>query len=82
MEKTKLKTLSKEQLKNKERSLKIFIGVFILLIAYLFFQIIRDYSNVEEFDWATITIAICTLVGPIIIYPELKGIQEELRTRS
>jgi len=82
MEKAKLKNLSKEQLKNKERSLKIFIGVFIPLIIGLSYPIIQDYLNGVELDWAMVTIAICTLGGPVTLYPELKEIQEELKIRD
>ncbi len=82
MAKTNLKDLTVEQLRQKERSLKIFIGVFIPLIFALFFFIIQDYLSGEEFDWSMITIAICTLGGPVTIYPELKEVQEELNTRN
>ncbi len=82
MEKPKLKNLSKGQLENKARSLKVFIGVFMLLIIALFSFIIRDYLNGAALDWSMLTIAICTLMGPVTIYPELKEFQEELRTRS
>jgi len=82
MAKAKLKDLSIEQLKNKERSLKIFIGVFIPFILYFFYSLFQNYLNGEEIDYAVLTIAICTIGGPVTIYPELKAVQKELRSRS
>lgn len=82
MAKEKLKEQSVEQLTAKAKSLKLFIGIFIPLILGLFFFIIREYVNGEELDWAMITIAICTLGGPATLYPELKEVQQELKTRK
>jgi hypothetical protein len=82
MEKPKLQELSLEQLKKKEKSLKIFIGIFIPLVVGLFFFVIQDYLNGEEIDWAIVTIAICTLGGPATFYPELKEVQKEIGARS
>ncbi len=81
MSKEKLKELPVELLKKKEKSLKMFIGIFIPLIIFLFFFVIRDYFNEEEIDWSMLTIAICTLGGPATLYPELKEMQKEIRTR-
>lgn len=78
----KLEDLSKEQLTKKEKSLKVFIGVFIPLIIGLFFFVFRTYFKGEEMDWSILTIAICTLGGPATLYPELKEVQKELKTRS
>lgn len=80
--KEKLQELPVEVLKKKEKSLKMFIGIFIPLIIFLFFFVIRDYFNEEEIDWLMLTIAICTLGGPATLYPELKEIQKEIGTRS
>jgi hypothetical protein len=82
MEKSKSKNLSKEQLKKKEKSLKLFIGIFIPLIIILFYFPIQDYLIGEKLDWSMITIAICTLGGPATFYPELKEVQNELKTRN
>jgi hypothetical protein len=82
MAKENLNELSVEALQKKEKSLKIYIWIFVVLIIALFFFIIRDYFNGEAFDWAIFTIAICTLGGPATLYPELKQIQQELRTRN
>ncbi len=78
----KLEDLTKEQLTNKEKSLKMFIGIFIPLIIGLFYFVLRDYFKGEEMDWSILTIAICTLGGPATLYPELKEVQKELKTRS
>lgn len=81
MEKPKLEELSLEQLKKKEKSHKMMIGIFIPLIIGLFFFVIRDYLNGKEMDWPILTIAICTLAGPVTTYPELKKVQEEISAR-
>jgi len=81
MAKTKLQDLSIEQLKEKEKGLKIFIGVFIPIILGLFFFVIRDYFKGEEVDSSGLTIAICALGGPAVLYPELKEVQKEIKTR-
>ncbi len=82
MAKQSLTEQSIEQLKAREKSLKVFIGIFIPLILGLFFFVIRNYVNGEELDWAMITIAICTLGGPATLYPELKEVQKEIKTRK
>ena len=82
MKKSKLQELSLDQLKQKEKSLKMFIGIFIPLIMGLFSFIIMDYFNGEEMDLAILTIAICTLGGPVTIYPELKEVLKEIKARS
>lgn len=82
MEKEKLKELSIDQLKKKEKSLKVFIGIFIPLIIGLFYAVIRDYVNGDEMDISILIIAICTLGGPAALYPELKEVKKELSTRN
>jgi hypothetical protein len=71
-----------EQLKKKEKGLKGMIGIFILLIIGLFFFLIRDYAQGKEMDWALITIAICTLAGPATLFPQLKEVRAELKSRD
>lgn len=78
MGKENLKELSVEQLKKKEKGLKTIIGIFIPIIIGLFFFIIRDYLDGEDFDWSILTVGICTLGGPASLYPELKEVQKEL----
>jgi TRAP-type uncharacterized transport system fused permease subunit len=82
MTKEKLKELSVEQLEKKEKSLKVFILFFIPIIIGLFYFVIRNYVIGEETDWSILTIAICTLAGPATLYPELKEVQKELKSRS
>lgn len=82
MEKEKLKELSLDQLKKKEKSLKVFIGIFIPLIIGLFYAVIRYYVNGDEMDISILIIAICTLGGPAALYPELKEVKKELSTRN
>lgn len=82
MAKPNIENLSKDQLQAKKKSLKVFIGIFIVLIIALFFFIIKDYIDGEELDWSTLTIAICTIGGPVTLYPELKAINDELKIRD
>lgn len=82
MDKTKLKSLSIEELRKKEKSLKLLIGIFIPIILGLLFFVIRDYVIDEEFNWAILTIVICTIGGPVSVYPELKAVREELSLRN
>ena len=82
MDKFKLKGLSVEDLKKKEKSHKTLIGVFIPLILALAFFAIREYVKEDNFDWASTTILICTIGGAASIYPELKAVQEELTRRN
>lgn len=82
MAKEDLQKLSVKQLKNKEKSHIVIIVIFIPLIIGLFYSLFRDYMRGEELDWAILTIAICTLAGPATVYPELKEIQKELKTRT
>ena len=78
----KLKELTLEQLKKKEKSHKTLIGIFIPLIIALFFFVFRDYFKGEELDWSIMMIAICSLGGPASLYPELKQIQKEILSRG
>ncbi len=82
MQKSKSHDLSFDQLKKKGKNLKMAIGIFIPLIMGLFSFIIVDYFNGEEMDLAIFTIAICTLGGPVTIYPELKEVLKEIKARS
>lgn len=78
MKKDKLDSLTKEQLEAKAKSIKLMIGIFIVLILALTFFTVRDYMIGKELDWAIITIIICTIGGPVSVYPELQQIKEKL----
>ena len=81
--KLNLKTISTEQLQAKEKSLKLFIGIFIPLIICLLFFVVRDYVDGGEFDWTIGVIALCSILGgPVTLYPQLSAIQQELSSRS
>lgn len=82
MNRVEVKGLSVEQLKQKGKSLKMFIGLFIFLIAGLYYFIISDYLKGGNIDWSIVTIAICALAGPATLYPQLKEVQKELKTRK
>ncbi|MEQ8303904.1 MAG: hypothetical protein RIB47_10970 [Cyclobacteriaceae bacterium] len=82
MGKVRLSELSEEQLKAKEKSLKLFILFFIPLIIGLFYVVFKDYIDGKEIDFSVLTIAICTLGGPAVLYPELKEVKNELKNRA
>jgi hypothetical protein len=82
MMKQELKDQSLELLIKKEKSLKLFIGMFIPIIVLLFFFVIKDYLDGKEMDFAMVTIAICSLGGPATLLPELKKIQQEIKVRK
>ncbi|MEL7144766.1 MAG: hypothetical protein AAFO69_00250 [Bacteroidota bacterium] len=82
MAKENLKELTSEQLKSKEKNLKALIIVFIPLIAGLLYFVFRSYFTEEGIDFSILTIAICTIGGPVVVYPELKEVQKELKTRD
>ena len=82
MAKEKWKELSIEQLTQKEKNIKGLFWIFVPLIIGLFYFIIRNYFNGEEIDWSMLTIAICALGGSATLYPELKKVQKELKSRS
>ncbi|KGE85894.1 MAG: hypothetical protein ACE362_20045 [Phaeodactylibacter xiamenensis] len=82
MAKPKLTDLSKEELTKKEKGLKTMIGIFIPIIVALFYSVTRDYMNGEDLNWPILTIAICSLAGPLTYYSELKAVREELLARG
>jgi hypothetical protein len=82
MAKEKLEDLSTEELEKKEKGLKVFIGIFVLLIIGLFYPVIRSFIIGEEVDWAIFTIAICTLGGPATLYPEWVKVRKALQSRG
>jgi len=82
MEKDKLKELTAAELQSKSNSLKGIIGLFVFLSLALFFFAIRDYLNGKELDMAIVTIAICTLGGAATVYPQLKEVWEEVKSRT
>jgi len=81
MENSLLSDLSNEQLVNKEKALKVQLGLFSVLVLALFFFIIRSYVVGDGIDWAILTIAICSVAGPVTLYPGLKEVQNEIQSR-
>lgn len=82
MNESQIQALSDGALKNNLRSRKLFVGVFLVLIAALFYFPISDYLNGKEVDWATLTIAICTIGGLVTIWPEYAAFRKEVKRRG
>lgn len=79
--KTKWTELTETELQKKEKNTRSLFWVFLPIIFVLFGFIIRDYRIGQEIDWSILTIAICSLAGPALLYPEWKSIREELQKR-
>ena len=82
MKTEELKKLSNEELKKKENSLKVMVGIFIPLILLLFFFVFRDYFENGEFDTGSLIIPICSVGGLVALLPELKSVQQEIKSRK
>ncbi len=67
MKANKLKGLTKEQLKSKEKTLKILMIISIPLIIVFFYLVFGGY-----FNFIFLTMAICSLGISAIVYPEWK----------
>jgi len=82
MKEEKLKKLSSGYLKQKIRSLWIFIGVFIVLIAFFILSLVKDYLNGKDIDYSIATIMICCVGGMVSLFPELNALRKELANRN
>ena len=82
MKKEKLKALSTEELKKKEKGSLALVVIFIPLIIAFFFFIFRDYSAGKELEMSIVIIAICTVGGLFSVLPDLKAVREELKSRE
>ena len=82
MTNSKLEELTEKELKEKEKGLKVLMIVFIPLVLGIFYFVFKDYFNAKEMDFAMLTVAICTLGGPAVLYPQLKEVKRELKNRS
>jgi len=81
MNKEELKKLSKEELTKKEEGTKFLMGLFIPIILGLLYYSFRDYQNGET-NMPISIITICSVGGLVSLFPELKNIQEELKSRN
>ena len=82
MAKKDLKNMTIEELKKKEKDLLVIIWIFAPLIIGLFFSVVMDLIKGNDVDMSILTIAICTLGGPFALYPELKVVREEIKSRN
>jgi hypothetical protein len=82
MAKEEWSKLPVEELKKKEKGIKGLLLVFVPIIIGLFYAVIRNYWAGEETDWSILTIAICSLAGPATLYPQLKEVREEIKSRG
>ncbi|WP_157687277.1 hypothetical protein [Jiulongibacter sediminis] len=81
MAKSDLSSMTQEELHKKEKGLKMLIAFFIPIILLLFFFVLKDFLEGKEMDWSMLTIAICTLAGPITIYPQFQEVRKELSSK-
>lgn len=81
MAKEDLSKLSVEELEKKEKGIKGLLIVFVPIIIGLFYVVVRNYWTGVETDWSLLTITICSLAGPATLYPELKAVREEIKSR-
>ena len=82
MKEEELKNLNVDELRKKEKSTKVLIGLFITMIAAFFYLLFRDYMAGVEIDKINLVIAICTIGGLVSVIPDLKSIQKELTERE
>lgn len=82
MEKNTLKELTNDELEKKEKSFKSLIGILTIATVLLLFFLIRDSLNGEEIEMSLMIIAICSIGGGMSIYPQLKAVQKEMRSRG
>jgi len=82
MEKEALKNLSNEDLRKKEKSIKVLIGLFVPIILGLLYFGLRDYLNGGKVDMPISIIVICSIGGLASLFPGLKSVREELRNRN
>lgn len=82
MKEDKLKKLSPHQLKEKIRSLWLFIGVFIVLIGAYIFSFVEDYLNGVAIDSSMFVIMLCSIVGMVSLFPGLNALRRELTNRN
>ena len=82
MKKAELQKLTTEELQKKEKGIKTLIFLFIPIILALLYFGFRDYINGENVDMPISIIAICSIGGLVSLFPELKNVQKELKTRN
>ncbi|MFK7983340.1 MAG: hypothetical protein AB8G86_25390 [Saprospiraceae bacterium] len=82
MKEAELKKLSIHQLKEKIRSLWIFIGVFMVVIGGYIFSFVEDYWNGIAIDSNMFIIMICSIGGMISLFPGLNALRRELTSRN
>ena len=82
MKEGELKKLSTVYLKQKIRSLWIFIGVFIVLIGWYIFTLLKDYLNGIAIESTMSVMLICSIGGMISLFPGLNALRRELTSRN
>lgn len=82
MKEAELKKLTKEALEKKVKGHKTLIGIFIVVIAAFIYFMVSDYLKGREIDSSISLITICSLGGMFALFPELKAIQTELKSRN
>ena len=81
MKNEELTKLSNEELKKKEKNMKTLMGLFIPIILGLLYFGVRDYLD-DKINTPITIITICSIGGLTSLFPGLKRIQEELKSRG
>lgn len=82
MKQKELDKLTFDELKKKEKSIKIFIGFFILIILALLFFIFDDYFAGEKIEFPILIITITSIGGLVSLFPTLKTIKKILNEKE
>lgn len=82
MKNEELKNLSIEELQKKANNTKTLIGVFIPLIIGLVYFNLMDYFDRNKVDIPFSVITFCSIGGLISLFPALRRIQKELKSRN
>ncbi|MDR9416937.1 MAG: hypothetical protein RI564_11675 [Gracilimonas sp.] len=78
---TDFKELSREELAKKIKSFKMLAGISAPIILGLIFFIVRDYLQGDGIDMALLTIVICSLSLPIIMFEKIKEMRKEMNRK-
>lgn len=82
MGRKKLQEYSIEELKKSQSSNRTLFGIFIPVIIALFYFSIDEYLTGEAANMPNVIIIICSIGGMVSLWPTLKAIKKELKSRE